>query len=89
MPEISRFLGIIITMYAESGARHKKPHFHARFGEHNATFAIPSGDLLVGSLPNAQARLVETWVMLRRTELEEDWKLLVAGALPNKIDPLK
>lgn len=89
MPEISRFLGIVITMYAEPGGRHKKPHFHARFGENSATFEIPSGDLLIGSLPKSQLRLVEAWAILRRAALEEDWKLLVAGQTPNKINPLK
>ena len=30
MPEISRFYGIIITMYYDD---HNPPHFHARYGE--------------------------------------------------------
>ena len=37
MPEISRFLGIIITMYF---SEHNPPHFHARYGEHKAEVAI-------------------------------------------------
>jgi len=37
MPEISRFLGIIIRMcYNE----HKPPHFHAYYNEHNAEINI-------------------------------------------------
>ena len=89
MPEISRFLGIVITMYAEPGARHKTPHFHARFGESSATFEILSGDLIVGSLPKPQLRLVEAWAILRQSELEEDWRLMIAGRSPNRIDPIK
>jgi hypothetical protein len=89
MPEVSRFLGIVITMYAEAGARHKSPHFHARFGEHKATLEIALGDTLAGSLPNAQLHLVEAWAILRRAELDQDWRLLVAGQSPNKIAPLK
>ena len=33
MPEISRFLGIVITMYFDD---HDPPHFHVRYGEHRA-----------------------------------------------------
>jgi hypothetical protein len=31
MPEISRFFGIIIRMYAEFSAPHHTPHFHAYY----------------------------------------------------------
>jgi hypothetical protein len=31
MPEIARFLGIIIRMYAEPSAPHHRPHFHAYY----------------------------------------------------------
>lgn len=89
MPEVSCFLGIVITMYSEPGARRKMPHFHARCNENTAAFEIASGDLLVGFLPKSQRRLVETWAELRRAELEEDWRLIIAGHAPNKIDPLR
>ena len=32
MPEIARFFGIIIRMYAEAGGPHHLPHFHATAG---------------------------------------------------------
>jgi hypothetical protein len=88
MPEISRFLGIVITMYPEAGERHNMPHFHARYGEHRATFSVASGDLLAGSLPKAQFRLVQAWAELRRPQLETAWELLTTGRAPNKIAPL-
>ena len=75
-------------MYAEAGERHSTPHFHARYGEHRATFSVATGDLLAGSLPTAQTRLVQAWAELRRTELEADWQALLAGRLPSKITPL-
>jgi hypothetical protein len=37
MPEISRFYGIIISMYY---ADHNPPHFHAMYGEFKATIRI-------------------------------------------------
>ncbi len=75
-------------MYAEAGERHNAPHFHARYGEHRATFSIASGDLMSGSLPKAQLRLIQAWAELRRAELETDWQMLLAGRLLNKITPL-
>lgn len=89
MPEISRFQGISITMYAEAGERHNTPHFHARFREYRAVISIDAGDVLAGSLPRTQLRLVQAWVELRRSSLETDWQLLTAGQLPDKIAPLR
>ncbi len=37
MPEISRFLGIIIVMYYKE---HNPPHFHVRYNEHKAAISI-------------------------------------------------
>jgi hypothetical protein len=31
VPELSRFFGIIIRMFAEVGAQHHVPHFHAYY----------------------------------------------------------
>lgn len=75
-------------MYAEAGDRHNMPHIHARYGEYRATFSTITGDVLAGSLPKTQLRLVQAWVELRRTELEKDWQLLIAGHAPSKISPL-
>ena len=40
MPEISRFLGIVIAMYYRD---HAPPHFHAIYGEYEVTVEIASG----------------------------------------------
>jgi hypothetical protein len=37
MPEISRFYGIVITIYYDE---HLPPHFHARYGEDRAAFLL-------------------------------------------------
>jgi len=75
-------------MYAEAGERYNIPHIHARYGEHRATLSIATGDVLAGSLPKSQLRLVQAWVELRRTQLEQGWQLLITGHSPNKISPL-
>lgn len=48
MPEISRFFGIIITMYF---TEHNPPHFYARYGEHKAEVAIQTLSVIAGRLP--------------------------------------
>jgi hypothetical protein len=40
MPEISRFLGIVIAMYYRD---HAPPHFHAIYGEYEVTIQIATG----------------------------------------------
>lgn len=39
MPEISRFLGIIIAMYYDE---HNPPHFHAKYGDYEIVVEINS-----------------------------------------------
>ena len=40
MPELSRFLGIVIVMYYND---HAPPHFHARYGTFEITVRIADG----------------------------------------------
>ncbi len=73
MPEISRFFGIIIYMYAKD---HLPPHFHAVHNEDEAMFSIETGNVIQGDLPRKQIRLVQAWVELHRQELSENYNLL-------------
>jgi hypothetical protein len=59
MPEISTFFGIIIRMFAEVGAPHHRPHFHALYQDALATFAVDPIECIGGQLPRTQQRLVE------------------------------
>ena len=47
MPEISRFLGIVIRMYYRD---HAPPHFHAEYGESEITVDIQTGNV-TGTFP--------------------------------------
>ncbi|WP_042282190.1 DUF4160 domain-containing protein [Candidatus Protochlamydia sp. R18] len=85
MPEISRFLGIIITMYYKD---HRPPHFHAKYGEYKACFSIHELELFEGSLPNQVITIILEWAFLHRHELLQNWKLLEQEAPLNKIEPL-
>jgi hypothetical protein len=88
MPELSRFYGIIIRMYVEAGQPHHLPHFHAYYQDEVAVVGVNPVDLIAGSLPRRQLRLVEAWAELHEQELHEDWQRLQSGQLPLPIDPL-
>ena len=89
MPEISRFFGLIIRMYAEPGAPHNRPHFHVYYQNFAAVYSIDPIDLMGGDLPVRYKRLVEAWAELHAGELMENWELLQSGRLPFKIAPLR
>jgi hypothetical protein len=55
MPEISRFLGIIIAMYYKD---HRPPHFHVKYGDYKASFSINELKITEGSLPPRVISLV-------------------------------
>lgn len=89
MPELSRFFGIIIRMYAELNAPHHTPHFHAYYQNEVAVYGIDPVELIAGELPKRQHRLVEARAELHQAELLADWQQLQAGQRPLPIDPLK
>ena len=89
MPELSRFFGIIIRMYMEVGAPHHLPHFHAYYQGEVGIYSLDPVELLAGSLPRRQRRLVEAWAEIHQAELIEDWRLLQSGQGPLPIEPLE
>ena len=89
MPEVCRFLGIVISMYPETPARHHEPHFHAYYGEQSVVFSIASGQLLAGSLPARQRRAIEGWRRARQAELQQNWERLQERQQFTKIAPLE
>jgi hypothetical protein len=58
VPEICRFFGVIIRMFAEPGAPHNVPHFHAYHQNESAIFSVDAVELLGGGLPRKERRLV-------------------------------
>lgn len=86
MPEISRFLGIIITMYY---SEHPPAHFHVRYGQHKAVVAIESLTVLQGALPPRVHGLVIEWAALHRAELLSNWQLARGQEPLRPIEPLE
>jgi hypothetical protein len=86
MPEISRFLGIVIAMYYND---HSPPHFHARYSDSEIKVNIEDGEIISGEFPRRAQRLVLEWLELHRIELREDWSLAQDRKPLNKIEPLE
>lgn len=89
MPELARFYGIIIRMYTEPDAPHHRPHLHAYYQGAVAMYSIVTVELMAGSLPTRQRRLVEAWAEVHREELLANWERLQAGASPLPVPPLR
>jgi hypothetical protein len=53
------------------------------------TRAADPVELIAGSLPKRQKRLVEAWAELHQQELMVDWETLQQGRTPAPIEPLK
>jgi Domain of unknown function (DUF4160) len=85
MPEISRFLGIVIRMYYRD---HNPPHFHAEYGEHEIEVEIESG-VVSGRFPRRALRAVLEWYELHRDDLRLNWQLTRDERPLNPIDPLE
>ena len=85
MPEISRFLGIIIKMHWNE---HNPPHFHAEYNQHNAIIDINSLTITGGKLPGKVLGLVIEWAEIHQDELLENWNLMRSAPNYKKITPL-
>ena len=89
MPEIARFFGIIIRMYAEPGVPHHRPHIHAYYQDAVGVYAVDMIELIGGGLPRRHHRLVEAWAELHQDELLTNWEELQSGRPPSRIEPLR
>jgi hypothetical protein len=85
MPEISRFLGIVIGMFYKE---HGVAHFHAVYGEHEISVEVESG-AVHGSFPPRALRHVLEWAALHEAELLTNWELAREGKPLNRIAPLE
>lgn len=85
MPEISRFLGIVIGMFYRE---HGPPHFHAAYGEYRVTVELETGEV-TGQLPSRALGLVQEWREEHKQELLQDWELARRGKPLARIAPLE
>jgi hypothetical protein len=85
MPEISRFLGIIIYMYFDE---HPPPHFHAKYGSYEILVSLDDG-VVEGRFPRRALRHVLEWYERHRDQLQRNWELAQNHKLPVKVPPLE
>lgn len=85
MPELSRFLGIVIGIFSKE---HPPAHFHAVYGEYQITVEIQTG-VVHGDFPKRALRHVLEWLDLHENELIENWNLIQEGKPGKKISPLE
>jgi hypothetical protein len=85
MPEISRFLGIVITMYFND---HDPPHFHVRYNDDRAVIGIDTLELREGHLPPRVLGLVMEWAEIYQVELQSNWTGLARDGTFTRIPPL-
>lgn len=85
MPEISRFYGIVITMYFPD---HNPPHFHAKYNEFRAVIEITTGKI-TGTMPRHALKLIEEWRTSHKEELFDNWRRMENSKPLNTIKPLE
>jgi hypothetical protein len=85
MPEISRFFGIVISMYFDE---HNPPHFHAYYGKENVVIEIASLRISDGVIPSRALGLIIEWAYKHQEELMHNWELAKNGKPVLKIEPL-
>ncbi|NJL88536.1 MAG: DUF4160 domain-containing protein [Coleofasciculaceae cyanobacterium SM2_1_6] len=86
MPEISRFLGIIITInYSD----HPPPHFHVRYGNQKALIDIERLRMMEGKLTPRVLGLVIEWAAIHQSQLLNNWELARQQKTLEKIEPLE
>ena len=85
MPELSRFLGIVIAMYYND---HGPVHFHAAYGNFDITVEVEAG-IVRGTFPRRALAHVQEWRQLHKAELLQNWDLARKREPLNKIPPLE
>lgn len=86
MPEISRFLGLVIQMYLRD---HDPPHFHVRYGSFRGRIGIAPVQPLGGDLPPRPLAMAMHWATLHEEELMDCWHRIQADKPPRRIAPLE
>jgi hypothetical protein len=85
MPEICRFLGIVIYMLYDD---HRPPHFHADYGGYQVTVEILKG-IVEGRFPRRALSAIMEWYLLHKQELLDNWELAESHQPLKKISPLE
>jgi hypothetical protein len=89
MPRISLFYGISIWMYYDESQHQGRPHFHARYGDDEASIGIGTGAVIAGGLPPRALRMVHEWSSAHEAELLDNWELARRHRPLRAVGPLR
>lgn len=86
MPTICMFRGIKIYI---NWRDHMPPHFHAQYGSDEVIVSINDIEVIEGTFPNKQLKMLLGWAAFHQEELKENWALAENQQELFTIDPLK
>ena len=86
MPTISMFRGIKVCIYWRD---HMPPHFHAFYGGSEILVSIEELEVLEGTMPPKQLKMLLGWAAFHQEELRENWELAREQQELFAIEPLK
>lgn len=86
MPTICMFRGIKVYI---NWREHQPPHFHATYGGHEVLVTIQDIEVLEGSLPAKQLKMLLGWAAFHQEELMENWLLAEQKQELFQIEPMK
>ena len=89
MPRISAFYGIVIWMYHDEAHHRGRPHFHATYGDDEASLDIDTLSILAGELPPRALRLIVEWAGDHQDELRENWQRARNHQRLRRVEPLR
>lgn len=84
MPEISRFFGIILSLYWQD---HNPPHIHFTYGDYACSISILDR-VVDGTAPAKVIAKVNQWIDLHEDEILSAWEKAQRGEKIEKIPPL-
>lgn len=67
--------------------QHNKTHVHVYYGEYEASVGL-DGELLAGSLPSKQYKILVGWLLYNEENVYKAWNLAVQGEHFDKIKPM-
>ena len=68
---------------------HNPPHFHAVYGGDEVLVLINEIEVLEGSIPDKQQKMLLGWAALHQDELIENWRLAEKKQELFQIEPLR
>lgn len=86
MPTISMFRGIKVYI---NWRDHQPPHFHATYGGQEVIVLIRDLEVMEGSIPSKQLKMLLGWAAFHQEELLENWVLAENKQELFAIEPLK